>query len=116
MTVNEDGFFDSHDQNVLLYNRIPKTGSSSMLRMLKALEVSAHKLKFVLNSFECKGFFPPASVFQLPRCWNLQTKHSITEEAFEYKPADDVCQEIRKAEGAAFPQTHFCEQPCPLHR
>ena len=28
-----------------------------MLRMLKALEVSAHKLKFVLNSIEFKGFF-----------------------------------------------------------
>jgi len=47
VTVNEDGFFDSHDSNVLLYNRIPKTGSSSMLRMLRALELQNFKFQSV---------------------------------------------------------------------
>jgi len=36
--TNQGHFFKSHDQYILMYNRIPKTGSSSMLWMLHAIK------------------------------------------------------------------------------
>ena len=39
--VNQDEFIESHDRYVVMYNKIPKTGSSSMLRMIWSLTVSA---------------------------------------------------------------------------
>jgi len=35
--ITQDDFFRLHDQYILMYNRIPKTGSTSMLHMLTAL-------------------------------------------------------------------------------
>ena len=40
LKLTPDEFLKSHDPNVLIYNRIPKTGSSSMLHMIWNLKVS----------------------------------------------------------------------------
>ena len=48
--VNQDDFLELHDQYVMVYNRIPKTGSSSMLQMLRSLSVS-EKLHFFCIKF-----------------------------------------------------------------
>ena len=54
LKINEDDFLQSHDQYVMMYNRIPKTGSSSMLLMLRALEVSTIPTKScVLITLHC---------------------------------------------------------------
>jgi len=36
--ITQEDFLKLHDQYILMYNRIPKTGSTSMLHMLRALE------------------------------------------------------------------------------
>ena len=40
LKLTPEEFLKSHDPNVLIYNRIPKTGSSSMLHMIWNLKVS----------------------------------------------------------------------------
>ena len=46
-TINQGDFYKSHDQFILMYNRIPKTGSSSMLLMFHAIRVSYYKVGFI---------------------------------------------------------------------
>ena len=108
MKVNQDDLLESHDRYVLMYNRVPKTGSSSMLRMLGTLTVSArvhvfaiHLFKFMeelfpqkRNNFQSTGIYKQ-NIKSLQRHLNKSQQMTyvkkLTNEKMKYFPKPVYC-------------------------
>ena len=106
--VNQDDLLESHDQYVLMYNRVPKTGSSSMLRMLGAIRVSARLhvfgikfLKFMEELFPQKrNNFQPTGIYKqniqslqrhLNKSEQMTYVKKLTDKKMQYFPKPIYC-------------------------